>query len=81
MTSVQNQPKLPFMISGKSIIIEINLANLVRKETCFNNPSKTICIDLLVTNRPEFFQSNMVIETGLSDLSKICVTVMKMHYN
>ena len=58
-----------------------NLANFVKERTCFKNRSKPICIDLIVTNRPKFFQSTMVIETGLSDFHKTRVTYMNMYYN
>ena len=33
----------------------------------------------IITNRPKSFQDSMVIETGLSDFHKMCITVMKMY--
>ena len=56
-----------------------NLKNLIKDKTCFKNPEKPSCIDLIITNRPNSFQNSMVIETGLSDFHKMCVTVMKMY--
>ena len=58
-----------------------NLKDLIKDKTCFKNPSKPICTDLIITNRPKCFQNSMVIETGLSDLHKMCITVMKMYHS
>ena len=35
----------------------------------------------MMTNRPRSFKHSMVVEIGLSDFHKMCVTVMKTHYN
>ena len=43
--------------------------------------SKPSCIDLVITNRSKSFQNSMVIETGLADFHKMCITVMKMYYS
>lgn len=56
-----------------------NLKNIVKDKTCFNNPNKTTCIDLIITNEPKSFQNSKVTEAGLSDFRKMCVTVMKMY--
>ena len=58
-----------------------NFKNLIKDKTCFKNPNKPSCIDLIITNRPKCFQNSMVIETGLSDFHKMCITVMKMYYS
>ena len=58
-----------------------NLKNIVKDKTCFNNPNKTTCIDLIITNEPKSFQNSKVIEAGLSDFRKMCVTVMKMYWS
>ena len=52
-----------------------NMENLIKDKICFKNPNKPSCIDLNITNRPENFQISMVIETGLSDFHKMCITV------
>ena len=36
---------------------------------------------MIITNRPKSFQNSMVIETGLSDFHKMCITVMKKYYS
>ena len=56
------------------------LKHLIKDKTCFKNPTKPICTDLTVTNRPKCLQDTAVFETGLSDFHKMSVTVMKMYY-
>ena len=58
-----------------------SLQNLIKDKTCFKNPNKPSCIDLIITNRPNSFRNSMVIETGLSDFHKMCITVMKMYHS
>ena len=57
-----------------------HLKHLIKDKTCFKNPTKPTCIDLIVTNRPKCFQDTVVFETGLSDFHKMSATVMKMYY-
>ena len=57
-----------------------NLKHLIKDKTCFKNPIKPTCIDLIVTNRSKCFQDSMVIDTGLSDFHKMSATFMKMYY-
>ena len=56
-----------------------NLQNLVKDPTCYKNPSKPTCIDLILTNFPKSFQHTQTIETGLSDFHKLTLTVLKSH--
>ena len=53
---------------------------MVNKTTCYKNPDKPTCIDLILTNCPGSFQNSCVVETGLSDFHKMVVTVMKTSY-
>ena len=39
-----------------------NLISMINKPTCYKNPDKLTCIDLILK-----FQNSCVIETGLSD--------------
>ena len=57
-----------------------NLTSMVNKATCYKNPDKPTCIDLILTNCPGSFQNSCVVETGLSDFHKMVVTVMKTSY-
>ena len=53
------------------------LNSLIKVPTCYKNPGKPSCIDLLLTKRPKSFQNSSVVETGLSDFHKMTVTVMQ----
>ena len=57
-----------------------SLTRLINRPTCWKNPSKPTCIDLILTNRPKFFQNTNVIEMGLSDFHKMVVTIMKTSF-
>ena len=52
----------------------------MKDKTCFKNPTKQTCIDLIITSRSKYFQDTMVIERGLPDFHKMSATVMKMYY-
>ena len=54
--------------------------NLIKDNTCFKNPEKPSCIDLIITNRPKCFQHSVTLETGLSDFHKTTLTLMKVFY-
>ena len=54
--------------------------NLIKENTCFKNPLKPSCIDLIITNRPKSFQNSVTVETGLLDFRKMTLTVMKVFY-
>ena len=53
---------------------------MINKPTCYKNPYKPTCIDLILTNCPGYFQNSCVIETRLSGFHKMIVTVMKTTY-
>ena len=54
-----------------------NFKNPTKGPTCFKNPSKTSCNDLILTNRKKQFMPSTLIETSVSDFHKIVVTVLK----
>ena len=54
-----------------------DLKNLIKELTCFKNPNKPSCIDLMLANKPPSFKHSCVIETGLSDFHRMTVTVTK----
>ena len=62
------------------ISVKFNCKNLIKDNTCFKNPSKPSCIDLIITNRPKSFQNSVTVETGLSDFHKMTLTEMKVFY-
>ena len=57
-----------------------DLKSLIKEPTCYKNPNKPSCIDLILTNKPRSFQHSCVIETGLSDFHKMTVTAMKTFF-
>ena len=57
-----------------------NFKNLVKEPTCYKNADNPSCIDLILTNKPSYFQMTTVSETGLSDFHKLTVTALKFSY-
>ena len=57
-----------------------NLTSMANKATCYKNPGKPTCIDLILTNCPGSFQNSCVVQTELSDLYKMVVTAMNISY-
>ena len=66
--------------SVKNVCSSYNLTSMINRATCYKNPEKPSCIDLILTNCPRSFQNSCTIETGLSDFHKLVVTVMKTTY-
>ena len=64
----------------RSFCESYNLTDLIKQPTCFKNPEKPSCIDLILPNRPKSFQSTCVTETGLSDFHRMIAAVLKMHF-
>ena len=54
------------------------LTSLIQKPTCFKNPDKPTCIDLILTNQPCCFQHSKVFKAGFSDFHLLTVTELKM---
>ena len=54
--------------------------NPIKGNTCFKNPLKPSCIDLITTSRPKRFQNYVTVETGLSNVHKMTLTVIKVFY-
>ena len=57
-----------------------HLKNIVKQKTCFKNPDRLSCIDLILTNSFRSFQDTCTVETGLSDFHKLVVTVLKLYF-
>ena len=66
--------------ANKNFCSSYNLTSMLNKPTCFKNPDKPSCIDLILTNCPRSFKNSCAIETGLSDFHKLAVSVMKTSY-
>ena len=61
----------------KAFCDNYSFKSLIREPTCYKSPSNPICIDLILTNAPQKFESTCVLETGLSDFHLMTVTVMR----
>ena len=57
-----------------------HLKSLIKKPTCYKNPEKPTCTDLILTNSPRQFQATLTLETGLSDFHKITVAAFKSEF-
>ena len=60
----------------KNFLDLYSLKNLVKEPTCYKSNTPK-CIDLVLTNRNRSVQKTTTVETGLSDLHKMVVTVLK----
>ena len=56
------------------------LRNLINVPTCYKNFDKLTGIDLILTNRPSYFQRSAVFETGLSDFHLLTITEFKTSF-
>ena len=75
MISTMNQKK-----KTSNFLNIYRLKNIVKQKTCFKNPERPSCIDLILTNSSRSFQDTCTIETGLSDFHKLLVTVLKLYF-
>ena len=61
----------------KSFCQIYNFENLLGKPTCYKISINPLCVDLIITNKPRSFQNSCTFETGLSDLHKMSLIVLK----
>ena len=54
-----------------------NLTNLTKY---YKNPEIPTYINLILTNKPKYFQNSITIETGLSDFHEMTTTVLKTYF-
>ena len=64
----------------KSFCNNYFLKSLIRQPTCYKNFEKPTCMDLILTNMTDSFQSICVTETGLSDIHLMTFTVMRKKF-
>ena len=55
---------------------QYKLKSLNKDPTCYKNIANSSCIDLLLTNSANSFESTSTIEVGLSDFHKLVFTVL-----
>ena len=66
--------------SVKNFCCSYSVTSIINSPTCFENPEKTSCIDLILANCPRSFQNSCAIKTGLSDFPKLLVPFMNTTY-
>ena len=57
-----------------------NLESLISKPPCYINHENPTCIDLILTNRPDYLQHSNVFETDISDFHLLIATQLKMGF-
>ena len=53
-----------------------NLQSINKEPSCYKNSNNPSCIDLFLTNRPSFYQTETFF-TGLSDFHKLVLSIFK----
>ena len=51
-----------------------NLESLIKKPTCCNHNENPTCIDLILTNKPGYFQHSNLFKIGISDFHLLIAT-------
>ena len=64
----------------KEFCVICYLKNLINVPTCFKNPDFPTSVDVMLTTSYRSFHNSCAIETGLSNLHKMIVTVVKTHF-
>ena len=54
---------------------------LIKQPTYFKNPKNPSYIDLILTNKSRCFRSTCVKGTGLYEIRKLTVSVLKLHFS
>ena len=57
-----------------------HLKSLIKDPTCYKNPEKPTCINLILKNCPRQFQATLTLEAGLSDFHKMTVAAFKSEF-
>ena len=57
-----------------------HLKSLIKEPTCYKNPEKATCIDLILTNSPRQLQATLTLETGLSNFHKMALAAFKSEF-
>ena len=60
-----------------SLCTLFKLKSMVKEPKCYKNPEHPSCIDLILTNCPRSFHDTCLCGIGLSDFSKLVVTILR----
>ena len=64
-----------------TFLYQHELKSLNKEATCYKNPNKPSCIDLILTNNPPSFVNTKTYFTGLSDCYKLGLFVFKTTFS
>ena len=59
------------------LIWHLAFKSLINKPTCNKSPDNPSCINLILTNCPNYFQNSSTFETGLLDFHELILTLFK----
>ena len=62
----------------ETFLYQQNPTNIVKKDTCFKNSSKSFTINLFLTNNSSYFQNTKAVLTGHSDFHKLVTPTLKI---
>ena len=63
-----------------SFCTHFKLKIIVKEPTCYKNQENSSCIDLFLTNCLWSFHNTCLYDTGLSDLHKLIVTILRASF-
>ena len=64
----------------QEILVSFNLKNLIKEPTCFEGPTPR-CIDLMLTNKKQYFMKSQAITTGISYFHKLTISILKSSFS
>ena len=64
-----------------TLLYQHELKSLNKEATCYKNPNKPSCIDLILTYSPHSFFNTKTYFTGLSDCHKLVLSVFKTTFS
>ena len=61
----------------KNLLNSFDLESLIKIPTCYKSLSSPTSIDLILTNKKNFFMKSTTFETGMSDFHKLTTTILR----
>ena len=58
-----------------------DLDTLIKEQTSYKNADNPSSIDVILTNKKEYFANNSTMETGILDHHKMVITVLRVYVN
>ena len=61
----------------KNLLNSFDLESIIKIPTCYKSLSSPTSIDLILTNKKNFFMKSTAFETGMSDFHKLTTTILR----